>query len=351
MKNKNTLMQTSSKMITALLFIIFFSTAAPAMVGGLDTGIAYFGNQSAFFTLGNEIKTQGPVYDTADSETAYINKVFRIIVQKGDKIGRDYRDEGNLHAYFAFLLGSLVVPYHEGHLIHLVQHDPIKDLCHTNLNNGEFIRNKRTKDKPLNPYQAFTKYFKDVTPRVTPNCNQFDPTQPAVQYLASLDRLSAGMMQIVLHWHIEDYVSLNKHLSVADTIEYGLNYYYSGFNKVLRNAVPGRKYSCVFLKGTNNIDYFDLVRGSWAGKYNNGNEYYTCRLYNNPPASKEAKKRDKAFKEDLERFTKTKENMFTQNLQDLERRAYDEIIDGFLNPTAPDGSPASTKNIDLLLAK
>ncbi|MBS1982526.1 MAG: hypothetical protein JST16_00025 [Bdellovibrionales bacterium] len=274
-----------------------------------------------FFTFNSAQNLTGPFIDPG-REAIYVDSLFRILIQAAHTQAAKYIDANsgtflNDRAYFAFLLGALVVPWHESNLTHYRRFSPVDTHCAARMNSGTAL----LRDKTL--YDVF---IRNIRPQL-PDCSTLPKSADAIQLVGSEDAFSNGIMQVAINFHEDDYVANGTYRSVPATVRYGLKYFFAGYDGVLWNA---KQYSCIFASDGKTIDYQKLLRGAWAGKYNSGNLASTCRFTN--PNSKWATN-DKVFLQHLTAILNKTTNPYTTNLTGAARAAYDELVGNVLTGT------------------
>lgn len=225
------------------------------------------------YTINPNAKTSGPVFrDMADAATKskYVSSLIAVILKEADSKAKKYIEAGDSQAYYAFLAMSLTVPLHEGLYIHFRNVDG--DVCRSEANSGELVR----KVNPLT-YKIFTGTFKVPGREYFPNCETMSGRTGINQMIRGGDGTDLSMMQISIRWHFDDFLANKKYESVQQTLSYGLGHLLNGFDPVYRNVAD---YKCISEAGfqKKKINYINLIRGVWAGKYNSGSISQTCRF-------------------------------------------------------------------------
>jgi hypothetical protein len=246
------------------------------------------------YTINPSIKLIGPVFrDQSDSaeKAKYGTSLVTLIIKEADAKARKYLEAGDTQAYYAFLALGLTVPLHEGLYVHFRNVDG--DVCNVNANNSELVR----KSGETN-FKIFNQYFKNPARPYFPNCEAMNRTTGVNQMIRGGDGTDLSLMQVSIRWHFDDFLANKKYESVSQTLNYGLSHLLSGFDPVYRNVAD---YPCI--SGTmfakKKINYLNLIRGIWAGKYNSGSIAQTCRFADpNSPY----KKNDIGFARNLEKI-------------------------------------------------
>jgi hypothetical protein len=136
-------------------------------------------------------------------------------------------------------------------------------------------------------------------------------------------------MQISIRWHFDDFLTNKKYESVAKTLDYGFGHLLNGFDPVYRNVA---NYPCITEGGglfsKKRINYFSLIKGIWAGKYNSGSISQTCRFAD---SDSPYRKNDLGFARNLDKilgFTGTIQADYIGNLkvEGVANEAIKEIV-------------------------
>ena len=139
-------------------------------------------------------------------------------------------------------------------------------------------------DKASN-YRHFVKYLKSADSPFIAECDDIKDNQVIRQIIRGADGTDIGPVQLSLRWHYDKFLAKKMYLSLRDTFNYGLKYIHSGFKKIYYDAdkiknskskVKKSSYGC--LVSDKKINFKKLVRGAWAGKYNQGQTYKSCRI-------------------------------------------------------------------------
>ncbi len=226
------------------------------------------------YTINPSAKIDGPLFrDQADASerTKYASSIVSIILKRADDKARKYLEAGDTQAYYAFLTMSLTVPLHEGVYVHFRNVDG--DVCRADANSGALV-----KKASESIYKIFTQYFKTPSAPFFPNCEDMKGTTGVRQMIRGGDGTDLSIMQVSIRWHFDDFLANRKYASVSQTLDYGFGVLLGGFDPVYRNI---NQYSCLMDVGANQkkrINYVNLIRGIWAGKYNSGSIAQTCRF-------------------------------------------------------------------------
>ena len=280
----------TTKLLTAFAALTLLSTPAfsqDARNKNLDR---------MMYTINPAVAIKGPVYvDTSDAatKTKYASDVVRYILKEADAKAARYLEAGDFQAYYSFLTLGLTVPLHEGLYL---QYRGVQgtDLCRTEVNNGELI--KKAGDAT---YKLFVQYLKTPELPFIPNCETLSGDK-ATQMIRGGDGSDLSIMQVSIRWHFDDFLANKKYEDISKTLNYGMGHILNGFNPVYRNI---DEYKCIVEGGTmfkkKKINYVNLIRGVWAGKYNSGNIKETCRFAN---AASPYVKHDQGFAKNLDKI-------------------------------------------------
>jgi hypothetical protein len=157
-------------------------------------------------------------------------------------------------------------------------------------------------DKASN-YRHFIKYLKSGDKPFIAECDNIVNDQVVRQIIRGADGTDIGPVQLSLRWHYDKFLAKKMYLSLRDTFKYGLNFIHAGFKKVYYDADKVKKsslktkkssYSCII--SNKSINFKNLVRGSWAGKYNQGQTHKACRIADVEKMEELAELKDKLFK-------------------------------------------------------
>lgn len=225
------------------------------------------------YTINPAGKMSGPVFrdmGPKEDKSKYAGSLIKIILKEADEKARKYLEAGDTQAYYAFLAMSLTVPLHEGLYVHFRNVDG--DVCNVAANSGDMV-----KKVSATTYSLFTKTFKEPGNNYFPNCETMSKTVGVNQMIRGGDGTDLSLMQISIRWHFDDFLANKKYESVQRTVDYGLTHLLNGFDPVYRNIAD---YKCIYDSGFSRkkINYINLIRGIWAGKYNSGSIAQTCRF-------------------------------------------------------------------------
>lgn len=286
------------------------------------------------YTLNPKAEISGPVFKDESSKSEkdkYGTDLIRIILEEAHKKAKTYLDKDDPKAYYSFMVLALTVPMHEGLYIHFrkAETDPV---CNENANSGELV-----KANSEDLYKIFNQYLKSGEVPFLANCQDVLNETALTQVVRGADGSDFGVMQLSIKWHFDTFLAKGKYKSVRDTVAYGVSHLMNGFKVVYANISD---YECLYTKknifSKKVINYKNIVRGIWGGKYNSGSVALTCRFAD--PESP-YKKFDEGFNSNLDKvlsFDKSKgtvgyNSALSFELQGDVRSALGEIIDNFNN--------------------
>lgn len=224
------------------------------------------------YTINPSAQIDGPAFRDQGSvadKTKYASSIVALILKMADGKARKYLEAGDTQAYYSFLTLGLTVPLHEGVYVHFRNVDG--DVCRADANSGDLVK----KSSPTT-YKIFAQYFKTPSAPFFPNCEEMKVTTGVKQMIRGGDGTDLSIMQVSIRWHFDDFLANKKYESVARTLEYGFGHLLSGFDPVYRNVAD---YKCIIDDGgKKKINYINLIKGIWAGKYNSGSIAQTCRF-------------------------------------------------------------------------
>lgn len=246
-----------TKLVTTLALSLM--TIQPLQADWLD---------KQMFTIAPYVQLHGPVQGTMLTDQ-YNTKIFRIILEEAHDKAREYLQVQDYEGYWAFIIGALTVPLHEGSNLHFRKRDNNGRLCQERSNSGAIFSGSSKYSK------TFKRIFKDLQPTAVPDCYDFRDDPLVQQMLHGHDGSDLGIMQVNLYWHERNYLATGDWKSVRKSVRYGLGLYKTGFDGVYRNS---NRYSCVNSNG--GVSYYNLIRAGWSGVYNSGNLGASCRFAN-----------------------------------------------------------------------
>jgi len=225
------------------------------------------------YTINPSAKLDGPQFRDASSaseKSAYLQQVIKSILKEADAKAGKYLEAGDTQAYYAFLTMALTVPLHEGVYIHFRNVDG--NVCVQEANSGNMV-----KKSSETTYKIFAQYFKDPKMPFFPECSEIKSSTGVRQMIRGGDGTDLSMMQVSIRWHFDDFLANKKYESVTRTLNYGFSHLLNGFDPVYRNV---SNYSCIYDRSLpkRRVSYINLIKGTWAGKYNSGSIAQTCRF-------------------------------------------------------------------------
>ena len=245
-----------------------------------------FPRDSKFYTISNNQKISGPSHKINYDES-YLKKVFYILIKNAHKLAKDnlFKVKSSRRAYNSFLLASLIVPYHEGKLIHIRKRK--FKLCSKNANSFRSLHKnigRLGRKKVLTP--AGKRRYNNLVSikntlinsfteeKIIQNCQEYGYSNNTQvnQLLGSENNEDFGMMQINAYAHTRLFETL-KILDIDYVVNYGLDHLFDGFIKLYHDFDSDDDYKCLADRDIdiNTIDYKYLIQASWGSKYNAGN--------------------------------------------------------------------------------
>ncbi len=247
------------------------------------------------YTINPDVEVKGPIYKDASSreeKNQYGTEMVKMVLKEAHRKAKKYLETNETQAYYSFLILALTVPLHEGLYI---QYRKVKaDVCNTDANNGELIKKAGPES-----YNYFTQYLMGGDrPFIVP-CDQIQPDSALTQIIRGFDGTDLSVMQVSVRWHFDDFLANRKYESTASTLDYGLGILMDGFDPVYRNITD---YKCLYTgkwyERKKVINYKNLIRGIWAGRYNSGSIAKTCRFKD---INSEYKSHDEGFLKNLDK--------------------------------------------------
>lgn len=256
-----------------------------------------------FYTINPTGHVAGPIYrdmDSAEEKSKYGTALVSLILKEANGKAKKYLEAGDTQAYYAFLALSLTVPLHEGLYVHFRNVDG-DDVCRANANNGELAQKGGE-----TVYKIFNDTFKVPGNSYFPNCEDMNKKVGINQIIHGADGTDLSVMQVSIRWHFDDFLANKKYENVQETISYGLQHLLNGFDPVYRNV---GNYKCIYespgfmrkFSKKSKINYINLIRGVWAGKYNSGTLTQTCRFAD---SNSPFKNHDIGFAKNLDKIIK-----------------------------------------------
>lgn len=293
------------KLLVSLCLTLMCSTPAMAQRDWLA---------KQMYTVAPYVQLYGPVQGTMLTND-FKTKVFRIIVEEGHEKARDFLQTNDHDAYWAFMVAALTVPLHEGSNLHFRKKENDGSNCQQRSNSGSIL-------SASSRYSGtFNRIFKIAPSPILPDCEEFSDDPLVHQLLHGHDGSDLGIMQVNLYWHERNYLATGDWTSVRKSVRYGLALLKQGFEGVYRNS---NRYSCVQSNGA--VNFYNLIRASWAGMYNSGNLGASCRFTN---SASDWARNDINFKKSLDTILSLDDaDARNRNYKLLERE--DAILSGII---------------------
>lgn len=316
-----------------------------------------------FLSLEHSHGYRGLFHNGNDSE--YITRLFGQIIQAADELAREdwyHPEESIYNHYHLFLLLSLVVPSHESALMHFTLRekakycyffndvlDPMeakdnvadfykKALMQLDSADKGYAKTKRRYESKIRNANFLTTYYpifekaKGGKKLEVKNCDKIN-TSEVYQLMFSGDYADVGMFMINAKSH-GDFFAEGGILNFDTMKDYALEFLYSGFKRISLN---NDSYSCLAGLQISDPDLYaqNILKGSWAGRYNSGNTGKTCRFMN--PNDKFSAN-DVSYARSLKKFFEPegrKISLFEKflPLESIERKAFVELMDNVKNQT------------------
>ncbi len=281
-----------------------------------------------YLTLSPSVKTYGFAH-TGENDEEYFRALFGKILQEAHVQAFELYDAGNYEAYYSFLVLALAVPFHESGVRHFRSNTPQLAKrsrgCIDRANKGRLLFTKAGgKYLIRNPevkHKNFIEMFRGQEETILPDCSQFSEDEPVVQLLSSGFQEDMGLFQLNFTHHPIPF--LDKDIfDLTKTIRYGLGFLYQGYKKLLFTY---NKYSC--LKEDNgHLDFYNLGRGLWGGRYNSGSFRKSCRFRDGTGFWAF---NDYEFLKHYEKLILKKESSYHKYLSGVEKEALDDLIGKF----------------------
>jgi len=235
-----------------------------------------------YLTLSPSVKTYGFAHN-GENDEEYFKALFGKILQEAHVQAYELYEAENYEAYYSFLVLALAVPFHESGVRHFRTNNPILRKrsrgCIDRANKGKLLFSKAggkylIRDPELK-HKNFVEIFRDETATILPDCSTFSEGDRLVQLLSSGFQEDMGLFQLNFTHHPSPFLDRDI-FDLTKTIRYGLNFLYQGYKKLLFTY---NKHEC--LKEDNgHLDFYNLNRGIWGGRYNSGSFSKTCRFRN-----------------------------------------------------------------------
>lgn len=244
------------------------------------------------YTINQEVKVTGPIFrdqSSKEERNQYGTEMVKLILKRAHLKAQKYLEVEDTQAYYAFMTLALTVPLQEG--LYIQYRGVQADVCNVDANSGELIK----KAGETTHANFLTYLMGGEKPFIVP-CEKIDAKKELTQIIRGHDGSDLSVMQVSVRWHFDDFLANKKYENTVQTLDYGINHLMNGFEPVYRNVGD---YKCIgtggFLK-KKKVDYINLIRGIWAGKYNSGSIAKTCRF---AELNSEYKHHDKGFEKNL----------------------------------------------------
>ncbi|MDD0852823.1 hypothetical protein HBN50_06940 [Halobacteriovorax sp. GB3] len=304
-----------------------------------------------YLSLDEQTKLEGPI-ESADRNGEYMKRIFGLLVQSADRHARDdwyFESDGIYQTYNAFLLATLLVPYHESRYVHMrrrdqsrcssvtndsykLNKDEIRELfkekrmtidaqiasiqneinelniaykkkmtASENAENRRAVKNLKIDQKALekekknilsnegkafSAKKALSKFDQLTGENEIVKCDELG--SDVDQLLVSYDYNDIGIMMFNMKAN-PDAFSSGRVFSTKKFIDDGIDHLYYSFN---RNAGEGNdksKFPCLDIKGA--PYYYNLIRSAWSN-YNGGHSIErACRFHDSMNCLKKIYKR------------------------------------------------------------
>lgn len=216
----------------------------------------------------------------------YVRSIFGLTIQAANKYAQKVlespafenpADRRDINGYWAFLMASLVVPYHESKLSHIRSDNANK--CNDKANQFNLANNSNGKVS-FSVLNILNNLWNKLFSPLTARCQ--DVKDPFInQFL--FNGTAVGMWQANVRYHI-DAAAPEVVLNLRETIDYGVGYLFQGSGQPtsygyygILKRYPKYEHICRFKRSnprhektkdfeTNNI-YFNLIRGLYGGQY------------------------------------------------------------------------------------
>lgn len=261
------------------------------------------------FALSPGQKLDGPHFlNTEEGRNKYGSVYLSTLLQEAHKVAAPYLQMGDEKAYYSFMVLALTVPLHEGLWMHFVRTTDEAGVCNPYAQSGKTLiapkeedyyamseeQLEKRKEEVLQTYLNFYKSLKSGPRPFLANCNDLANQTDIMHIIRGYDGSDVGAMQLSIRWHLDEFFAKEEYKSLRETFKYGLNFIYKdSFSQLYKVATMGKPQSsfekklyknakkCLFDGGLfkkKEFSYENLIRGSWAGKYNSGSVFNACRF-------------------------------------------------------------------------
>lgn len=259
------------------------------------------------FALTPGQKLDGPEFhNTPINKSRYGTEYLQTLMQEADKIASSYKRQGDLKAYYAFMMTALVVPLHEGLWMHFRKTTDIPGVCNPYAQSGLTMINPKEEDYRKMSYEEieekkqkeaitlrnFNKALKTGSTPFLANCDEIRNDQVVRYIIRGYDGSDLGAMQLSIRWHLDKFFAKQSYKSLRKTFAYGLNFLHDKSFAPLYQAFHMKKPDSTYMKKVKkktksclrngffdrDFNFENLIRASWAGTYNSGSIYNACRF-------------------------------------------------------------------------
>ncbi len=275
-------------------------------------------------------------------ESLYFRAMVGEIVSHAHKLAKDWKDS-EPQLYYSFLLGSLVLPFHESRLVHFTHRDP-KFYCYFSndvfADYEGFMAQLKLMEHGSTKIarQKYAGHLHEKIPNFIKlgghesnffkSCAELKKYETVQQLLFDGFYADVGIMMLNHHSHV-DFFQTNKIFHVDQAMEYGFSYFYQGFEGVASNV---KNYPCIDRIAHPRSMYLNIIRGAWSGKYNSGNmlKENVCRFSN---TIHKFASNDRAFLSSLNKVLKGK-SLYHEYLpiDSIERNFLIDLVENFHQP-------------------
>lgn len=326
----------------------------PAHITTIETKTGHINNlsDSIYLSFPSDVQTLGPKFpmnekENLDRAQSYVQWTFREIIRRAhglieDKGEYGYNPEGDVNfSYFSFLVLALTVPHHESHLMHF--REQLSEKCSDKANSLSAAGFRTRK--------VLGQIYRDPAEPLLPDCKVLQDFDKISQLILSYTYEDIGIMQVNPYWHIsamEPSVLLN----TANFIQYGIEYLFDGYitvrSKIDKNP---NYYPCSMdtdpykTKESTPKIFYNLLRATWASKYNSGKKSKICRFIS-------TNKYDDGFEAALNSIVVGSTSIYHRYLPEnsLEMAVLREIVNNYYRIFIPGVQPEQSENLKVLLS-
>ncbi len=284
-----------------------------------------------YLTLNTQQKVIGPILSQTDPNgkaTEFYSKIFDLTVHNAHRFVSHLEKAKDFESYKIFILSSLVVSYHESFWSHFRLLEPESDRCHVARNDGSYIENvKSLGERDTKIFKEnFEKHFlvplnekQNLAPVV--DCKDFNPLKPAIQLIGTSDGIGFGIYQMSMRFgFVDEYFLPRKYLSLDDSINYGVDLIYKGFNFLRKNQ---GKYECLY-DANGILNKHKFIRGLWAGMFNGRGSKDICRFVD---LDNKWAKNDLNFNHDYTTFVNPLNSPILDHLSEQQKKYFVDLVE------------------------